>query len=455
MSIFSSKKPVVTRMAPSPTGHLHIGTARTTLFNYLYAKRHGGTFILRIEDTDKERSKKEYEEEIIEGLTWLGITWDALYRQSERTAIYRGYLERAVEKGKAYVSREESKMRLGEFVEVVRLKNPNTEITFQDEVRGEITFNTTDIGDFVIARSLDDALYHFTAVVDDHEMQVTHVIRGEDHISNTPRQILIQEAIGAERPIYAHLPLILAPDRSKLSKRHGAVMLSEYEKQGFLKEAINNYLALLGWNPGTDQEIYSLEELTQNFEVSGIQKGGAIFNVEKLKWFNKEHLKSFSESNFFAYVDVRITGELKMLPQWSEKRLQKLIPTIRERINVGDEVTLECTKGEYDFAFTAPAVTAEHIKWKNDATPRETLPRLQKLAEIVSRIPEESTPEEVKRYIWDYAVEQGKGEVLWPLRVALTGKDKSPDPFTIIHIIGSGEAYKRILTACDTILRVP
>ncbi len=455
MSIFSSKKQIVTRMAPSPTGHLHIGTARTTLFNYLFAKRYGGKFILRVEDTDKERSKKEYEEEILEGLAWLGITWDELYRQSERTDIYRSYLEKAIAKDKAYLSREESKMRPGEFVEVVRHKNLNKVITFKDEIRGEISFDTTDLGDVVIARSLDDALYHFTAVVDDHEMGVTHVIRGEDHISNTPRQILIQEAIGAERPIYAHLPLILAPDRSKLSKRHGAVMLSEYERQGFLKASIINYLALLGWNSGTDQELYSLEDLTRVFDISGIQKGGAIFNVEKLKWFNKEHLKSLSDTEFSQYVEMRLTEELQALPQYTYERLKRLIPTIRERISVGEEITEECTKGEYNFAFEAPTIDPQVLKWKNDPTPRETLPRLQKLAEIVSRIPEESTVEDVKNYIWDYAVEVGKGEVLWPLRFALTGRERSPDPFTVIHIIGSGESYQRIKTACDTILRAP
>lgn len=440
-------------MAPSPTGHLHIGTARTALFNYLYAKRYGGTFILRTEDTDKERSKTEFEEEIIEGLGWLGISWDAFYRQSERTIIYTAYLETAIQKGSAYLSKEESKMRPGEFVEVVRLKNPNKSITFEDEIRGEITFDTTELGDFVIARSITDPLYHFTVVVDDHEMEVTHVIRGEDHISNTPRQILIQEAIGAARPKYAHLPLILAPDRSKLSKRHGAVMLSEYERQGFVQPAIINYLTLLGWNSGTDQEVYTLEELCKIFDLSGVQKGGAIFDLEKLSWFNREHLKSYSDEHFKMYMSAFIPEEMYTLPQFSDARLTKLIPIIRERISVGQEITTEYQKGEYDFAFKSPHIDPVMIKWKNDASVRETLLRLQKLAEIVATIPEECTAEEAKSYIWDYATEVGKGEVLWPLRVALSGKERSPDPFTIIHIVGSAEAYQRIKNACDTILK--
>ena len=450
MSTFPKR--VVTRMAPSPTGYLHVGTARATLYNFLYARHYGGTFILRIEDTDAERNKKEFEENIIEGLSWLGITWDAFYRQSERTPIYRGYLERAIQNGTAYLSREESKRTPGEFVEVVRLKNPNTVITFEDQVRGEISFDTTELGDFVIARSLDDALYHFTVVVDDHEMEVTHVIRGEDHISNTPRQILIQEAIGAERPMYAHLPLLLGKDRSKLSKRHGATKLTAYRDMGYIAPAILNYLAFLGWNPGTEQEVFTLPELIQSFDLSGVQKGGAIFDIEKLSWFNREHLKSLTDEEFFSMALEYIPERVRGLPQWDESRVAGLISVLRERTNVSSEITRDMEAGEYDFAFVAPHPDPALIKWKNDATPREALSRLQRLAEMVARIPEGASPDEVKSYIWDYASEVGKGEVLWPLRVALTGKERSPDPFTVISVIGSGEAYKRIKTACDTIL---
>ena len=340
MSIFHERK-VVVRMAPSPTGHLHIGTVRTALFNYLFAQHNKGEFILRIEDTDKERSTKEFEEEIVSGLQRIGITWDGFYRQSERGAIYRTYLEKMVARGSAYVSKEESKMRPGEFVEVVRLKNPNATISFSDEIRGEISFDTTELGDFVIARSLDDALYHFTVVVDDHEMGVTHVIRGEDHISNTPRQILIQEAIGARRPTYAHLPLILAPDRSKLSKRHGAVMMSEYESQGFLHEALINYLALLGWNPGTDQELFTLKELITFFDISGVQKSGAIFNIDKLRWFNKEYLMKCAENTFREYARAFIPESIASLPQYSDARMEKLFSLIRERTSIGSDITNE------------------------------------------------------------------------------------------------------------------
>lgn len=277
-------------MAPSPTGKLHIGTARTALFNYLFAKKHGGKFILRIDDTDKERSTKEFEESILESLKWLGIHYDEVYRQSERTDIYNSYLKKVIDSGKAYVSKEEVKEE-GQRSEVIRLKNPNKKVTFKDLVRSEVTFDTTELGDIVIAKSMEEPLYHFTSVVDDHEMGVTHIIRGEDHISNTPRQILIQEAIGAKSPEYAHLPLILAEDRSKLSKRkHGeSVSLDYYRDKGYSPEAINNYMALLGWNPGTEQEIFTLDELIEAFDMSRVHKGGAILDENKLAWVNRKH----------------------------------------------------------------------------------------------------------------------------------------------------------------------
>jgi glutamyl/glutaminyl-tRNA synthetase len=292
-----TRKKVVTRFPPSPTGFLHVGSVRTALFNYLFAKKFGGEMILRIEDTDKERSKKEFEVNITDSLCWLSLPWsnEKILRQSERSDVYKKYLEKLIVEGKAYVSRETPKEE-GDRAEVVRFKNPNKKIKFTDLIRGEIEFDTTELEDFVIAKSLEEPLYHLAVVIDDFESGVTHVIRGEDGISNTPRQILIQEAIGAPRPIYAHLPLILAPDRSKLSKRkHGeSVSINFYREKAYFPEAILNYLALLGWNPGDDREIFSLEELVQVFDLSKVQKGGAIFNIEKLNWFNKQYLQKLS-----------------------------------------------------------------------------------------------------------------------------------------------------------------
>ncbi len=452
--MFGKKRKIVTRMAPSPTGHLHIGTARTALYNFLYAKNKGGSFIMRSEDTDKTRSTKEFEKEIKDGLHWLGITWDEYYNQSERTEIYKKYLKNAINSDKAYISKEESRKKPGTEIEIIRLRNPNKKITFEDEIRGEITFDTTELDDFIIARSIDDVLYHFAVVVDDEEMNVTHVIRGEDHISNTPRQILIQEALGFERPIYAHLPLLLAPNKSKLSKRSDiTVELKEYTKQGFLPEAIINYLSLLGWNPGTNQEIFTMEELIHDFDLSGVQKGGAIFSIEKLRWFNKEHMNKHYTDDMLKTIEHRLPESIKSMSQYSENRLQKLAPTITERISVLSDITDEAKRGEYDFAFNTPTQNLNTLKWKKDKSVRDALPRLQKIAEILSTIPEESTIEGIKNSIWDYVETEGRGEVLWPLRVALTAKEKSPDPFTVIYIIGTAEAYKRVQSACDTILK--
>lgn len=444
---------IVTRIPPSPTGHLHIGTARTALFNYLFAKKNGGKMVFRSEDTDKTRSTREFENKIIEGLHWLGLTWDneVILRQSERAPVYREYLEKIIANGSAYISKEESKNTPGQMVEVVRLKNPNKEITFNDLVRGDITFDTTELGDIVIARNLDDALYHFTVVVDDHLMGVTHVIRGEDHISNTPRQILIQEAIGIPRPIYAHLPLILASDRSKMSKRHGAVSLSSYKEAGYTKEAIINYLALLGWNPGTDREIFGLSELISEFDIHHIQKGGAVFDIKKFNWFNRQYLEQLTPTEFLTYLEQNFPTRLRAFPDFSSERLLRLIPTIRERIDTLADFQAQTDLGEYDFAFTAPtAYETTLLQWKNDPAPTVAKPRLE-IASILLATADFSSPETIKAALWPYAEEVGKGELFWPLRIALSGKAQSPDPFTIAYIIGSAETLLRIKNACDKI----
>lgn len=397
------REKIITRFPPSPTGPIHIGNARTALFNYLFARHGGGQFILRIEDTDKARSKPEYERGILEGLSWLGLFHDGnIWRQSERTEIYKKYLDKLINDGKAYVSIEEE----GENREVVRFKNPNKKILFEDLVRGEVSFDTTELGDFIIAKKKDEPLYHLAVVIDDFESGVTHIIRGEDHISNTPRQILIQEAIGAPRPVYAHLPLILAPDRSKLSKRkHGeSVSLDYYRKKDYLPQAFTNYLALLGWNPGTDEEIFTLGELVKIFDISKIQKGGAVFDERKLDWVNREHIKLLPVSE-------------------------------RQRIAMKDFNTKEI-----------PKLDKNKICWKG-ALEKETLDHLKKVKEII-----ESGGGE--KEIMEYAESGGKtrpperpfgrGNVLWPVRYALSGKEISPDPFTLITTLGSEESAERI-----------
>lgn len=444
---------IITRIPPSPTGHLHIGTARTALFNYLLAKKAGGKVLFRSEDTDKARSTKEFEEEIIAGLKWLGITWDNeddIVRQSKRADIYKEFLIKLIDSDKAYISKEESKANPEVMVEIIRLRNPNVKITFNDLIRGDITFDTTELGDIVIARNIDDALYHFTVVVDDHLMGVTHVMRGEDHISNTPRQILIQEALGIERPIYAHLPLILASDRSKMSKRHGAVALKDFQEMGYTKEATINFLALLGWNPGTEQELFTMSELLEQFSVEHIQKGGAIFDIKKFNWYNREYLKKYSNVDFVKYLNLE-TVDLPIYFNIKGDEFLRLIPIIKERVHTRKEAIDEIKVGEYDFAFVTPVdYDATLLKWKNDIELNMALPRLKQIMVLLEKA-DFSSPESIKSALWKYAEEVGKGELLWPLRIALSGKERSPDPFTMAFIIDRAETMHRIKLACDKI----
>lgn len=436
------KNKIRTRIAPSPTGWLHIGTARTALFNYIFAKQNDGDFILRIEDTDKERSKIEYEENIYEALAWLGLSYTEVYRQSERTAIYKDYLKKMVDDGFAYISDEEPKEE-GQRSSVIRFKNPNKKVTFTDLIRGDISFDTTDLGDFVIAKDLDTPLYHLAVVVDDHEMAISHVIRGEDHISNTPRQILIGEAIGANIPIYAHIPLILAPDRSKLSKRHGAVAITEYQNDGYLKEAVVNFMALLGWSPqagpqATNDEIFSLEDLINIFSLENVNKSGAIFNVDKLNWLNHEHLINLPPETLTSKI-VEYLPEIKNIP---ETTINKIIALILEKINTWSDLEKLIEQKEFDYFFQSP----QDIK-KDDLKTTEHLPQTIELLQSITE--ENFTAEKIKDVIWDFATEKGRGDVLWPMRFALTGKPKSPDPFTVAEILGKMETVKRLNFALE------
>ena len=312
------EKNIRTRYAPSPTGLLHIGNARSALFSYIFAKKNDGSFVLRIEDTDKERSKKEYENIILEDLKWLGINWDeGPYRQSEREDLYKKYIERLLTENKAYYcycspdeleAQRQDQMSRGIAPKynrtcsnkpldkskpyVIRLRvMDNKKIKFNDIIRGNIEVNSDTIGDIVIAKNETTPLYNLAVVIDDYEMSITHVIRGEDHIPNTPKQILIAEALGIEHPKYAHLPLVLGTDKSKLSKRHGAVSVTEYKNMGYLPEAMVNFMAYLGWNPGTEREIYEMEDLIKDFSIEKIQKSGAVFNIQKLDHINAYYIR--------------------------------------------------------------------------------------------------------------------------------------------------------------------
>jgi glutamyl-tRNA synthetase len=443
-----TNKKVVTRFAPSPTGYLHSGNYRTAIFSYLYARHLGGKFILRIEDTDRERSKKEYADNILESLKWLGLDYDNIDnipRQSERSEIYKRYLQKLISEDKAYISKEEIKKE-GDRSEVIRFRNPNKPVTFNDMIRGDITMDTTDLGDFVIAKSIDEPVFHVAVVVDDFEQGITHIVRGEDHISNTPRQILIQEAIGAPTPEYAHLPLVLSPDRTKLSKRKGALALTEYRDQGFLPEAVLNYIAFLGWNPGGEQEVFLMPELIEKFDLSRVQKSAAIFNTEKLLWFNKEYIKRLPADR----LEKEISGKLSTKYTFTRKLLTKVIPIITERINTFGELEKYVAEGEFDYFFLAPEHIKEMLIWKKDTDFEIPKKNLQIIWEIIKNISDaDFTEESLKTVLMPKAEELGKGSILWPLRVSLSGKDKSPDPFTLLSILGREESLKRIEKAIN------
>jgi len=444
------KKKIVTRFAPSPTGYLHAGAYRTAVFSYLFARQNKGKFILRIEDTDTLRSKKEYEDNIVESLKWLGLEYDEFYKQSERSAIYRKYLEKLIAENKAYVSKEETRLdspssarrvkKEGDRAEVIRFRNPNKKVAWDDIVRGKIEFDTTELGDFVVAKSLDEPIFHFAVVVDDFLMSMTHVIRGEDHISNTPRQILIYEALGMTPPLFAHLPLVLAADRSKLSKRKGAKAISEYRDLGFLPDALINYMALVGWNPGTEQEIFSKKELIKDFSLERVQKAGAIFSEEKLRWVNKEHIKR-----------MPLSKQEEEVGKWTGKSgeiVSRITGNIIERIETFGDIREMMKNGELDFYFEEPKFPRDRLFWKEVHSIALVKNHLVNVVSLLEKISEKDwTAENIKSSIWPYAELEGRGGVLWPMRFALSGKEKSPDPFTLSAILGKEKTISRIQSA--------
>ncbi|MES2006783.1 MAG: glutamate--tRNA ligase, partial [Patescibacteria group bacterium] len=399
---------------------------------------------VRIEDTDRERSKKEYEDNIWETISWLGLLPDRKFRQSEHVGRHTELLQKLIDEGKAYISKEEIKKE-GDRAEVIRFKNPNKSVTFIDLIRGPITIDTTDLGDFVIARSLEEPVFHLAVVVDDADAGVTHIVRGEDHISNTPRQILITEALGFAVPTYAHLPLVLDATHAKLSKRRGAKALTEYRSEGYLPGAMINYLTLLGWHPEGEQEVFSVEALIQVFSLERIQKSAGIFDEMKLKWFNHEHMKLLSAQDFKHRLGEFFALKNTELPAY----IDAILPLLRERSQIFIEAYEAVVGGEYDFMFNEPTPTKELLLQGAKAEAREVVGHLTRATELLEAISGDVTAEVVKEAVFPYATEVGRGKVLWPMRVALSGKEKSPDPFTLCALLGKEKSIARIKAAQD------
>jgi len=447
---------VVTRFAPSPTGYLHAGNYRTAVFAYLFAKHEGGKLVVRIEDTDAARSKKEYEDNIFDALKWLELTADETYRQSEHRARHRTLLEKLIADGTAYISKETPEKE-GDRDEVIRFKNPGGALTFIDVIRGDIATDVTDLGDFIIARSLDEPVFHFAVVVDDADEGITHVIRGGDHISNTARQMLLQRALGFATPLYAHLPLIMDNTHKKLGKRNGAKALTDYREMGILPEAILNYLAFLGWNPGDEREYMSRDELIKDFDLTRVQKGSAVFDEVKLLSVNQHWMRELSDDAYLSHLNADIT----------RSNLVKIVPLLKERAKTFGEAR-EMLEGELGCFFTEPEIAFEKLTAKEPADRAGmTKDALESLVEPINALGEGVTPEVVKDTLMPLADAFGwvgakpgtagspdapklgafRGAVLWPLRYALSGQERSPDPFTLVSILGSAEAVSRIKKA--------
>ena len=507
---FELEKPgaVRVRIAPSPTGYFHIATARAGLANYLFAKKRQGVFILRIEDTDQQRYKPEYTQDILDNFKWLGLDWDegpgieskyGPYFQSQRLELYKKYLKKLLDEDKAYhcfcteqdleaekqylmsigkapiysgkcakLGKQETEERLAKGERsIIRFRTPIKKVIFNDLVRGEIEFDSSLIGDFSIAKSIDEPLYNLANVIDDFEMKISHVIRGEDHISNTPKQILVYEALGFSIPQFGHLPIILAPDKTKLSKRHGSVSIRDFRIQGYLPEALINFIAFLGWNPGTEREIYSLPSLIQEFSLERVKKGGAIFNQKRLDFLNGFYIrKKPIEQLTEACIPFLIKAGLIQLEKEKISFLDGkfIVLDTKEIIEIKDIEAMVSLYHErlkrlgeipdlIDFFLKQNLdYNKENLKWKNQ-TDKELRLVLDRVGELLSGINNDNWNEkEIEKVLLPEAENidkllnrQGnRGEMLWPLRVALTGKQASAGPFEIAQVLGREKTLKRI-----------
>ena len=479
------------RFAPSPTGYLHVGGARTALFNWLFARRHGGVFILRIEDTDTERSSDEMVAGILESLHWLGLSWDegpevggphAPYFQTQRYARHREVGERLVVEGHAYpcycapgllkhkredaerqglgwkydrtclqLSLEErQRLEASGVKPAIRFKVPPGRTSYKDRVRGTIQFEHEQIEDFVILRSNGLPTYHLSVVADDLDMQITHVIRGDDHISNTPKHMLLWQALGETPPEFAHVPLLLGTDKKRLSKRHGATSVTEYERLGYLSDAMVNFLGLLGWSPGGDREVMSRDEMIQAFTLDGISGGDAVFNPDKLDWFNTQYLAKLTPHDLVLRVkplletaglwDGVLDGEKR---EWLQRVLTLVLPRVRRLPDFVDQVRpFLADRVEYD-----PEAVAKYLTTADLDTHVEALARAFDKEEPW----DEPAIERVLRDVADGRTIKA-AMLIHAARIATTGKSVSPGIFEVLALMGKRVTVTRLLALVDVLL---
>jgi len=475
------------RFAPSPTGFLHIGGLRTALYNFLFAKNQNGKIILRIEDTDKRRYVEGAVENLLKTLEWAGIDFDEgpriggesePYFQSQRLEIYKKYADDLISKGKAYYAfdtperlqhlREQqqklnqqtmydkfaltlSQDEVGKKLEngetfVVRLNvQPNETVVVDDLIRGKVEFDTNIVDDQVLIKSDGFPTYHLANVVDDHLMEITHVIRGEEWLSSTPKHVLLYEFFGWEKPVFAHLPLLLNPDKSKLSKRQGDVAVEDYRNKGYLKEALINFVALLGWNPGDEQEVFTMKELINKFSLERVHKAGAVFNIEKLNWLNAEHLRSKPNDELLLMLKDELSKSYYKDKVLDDDYLLLIIEAMKPRVSFVNEFITKCT-----YFYTEPTEYDEHVikkRWKDD-TPEQLIKLRDNIAQLDNPVKEDfenaltKTSEELNI---------GKGKLIHPVRLALSGIGTGPGVYDLLNIIGKDESIKRINHALKVI----
>ena len=460
----------IVRFAPSPTGQLHLGGARTALFNYLFAKRSKGKFLLRIEDTDRERSRHEYVEQILDSLSWLGLDCDdEPVFQSDRSDRYSEIVKRLLADRTAYRCfateielnkvREEtktylypglwrdrsdndvqSKMDAGESF-TVRLRTPLSGSTsFIDKIYNNIETHNKEIDDFVIARSDSSPVYNLVVAVDDHDMGITHVIRGEDHVSNTPKQIMIYQALNWKLPSFAHLPMILGPDQKRLSKRHGAAGVQAFREQGYLPEALNNYLALIGWNPGTDQEMFNMEQLAETFDLGKVNKKSAVFDDKKLNWISGHHL--MFRSNKDILDNVR-----SLTPEWGKTESDVYVMKVIDQLKVRSKTLIQLAE-QSKYFFTDPESIDEEVKmnsWKDNT--RELLATYFKHISELDDWDQNSLESLLRTVANDAGV--GAGKIIHPVRMALSGITHGPSLFIMMELLGKERCTRRIRTVIN------
>ena len=464
------------RFAPSPTGALHVGGARTALFNWLFAKSHGGKFIVRIEDTDQKRSSSVMVEDILSGLRWLGLDWDeGPFLQSQRLDRYKKVAQQLLNQGKAYycfcpagtsaakhkeaislhrvwkyegtcrelkVNEVQDKLARG-VPSVIRFKSPQSgEVYFEDEVFGRIAYNLDQIEDFILVRSNGMPTYHLGVVLDDIDMGITHVIRGADHISNTPKQQLLYQALGFLVPSFSHLPLILGPDKARLSKRHGSTALTTYRDQGYLSEPFRNFLALLGWSPGSEMELLSTNELIRRFSLEGVNKSNAIFNIDKLEWFNRQYLRNLSPEELLPYVKTVLEKHDLWKPDYNSLKrpwLLKVIDLLKVRARIVPDFV---NQGRAFFCDDFEIELKARQKFLKDASLQVLMPELASRLKRLSKFGIETTETTLRRFAAEKKVKAGL--LINASRVLLTGKAVAPGIFEIMVTLGQESTVNRL-----------